>query len=720
MKHRDQLLEDHFLNLLRHSQFPACKAHSPLPSGFHNSQLTEIFESQLYSRHVDLLGRRWRRENKGFYTISSSGHEGNAVLAALTRTTDPALLHYRSGAFQVHRSRSGNPAFLEDMLLSLRASSREPVSGGRHKVIGSKKDWIIPQTSTVGSHLPRAVGLARSIPLSKKLRVSAPLPLDSIVICSFGDASFNHSTAQGALNLANWLSFQSIPLPILFLCEDNGLGISVPTPKGWIQTSASSYSSIRYFHCDGLCLSDLLHTGSQAVDWVRERQRPAFLHINTVRLLAHAGSDIESTYRTQRQIELDETRDPLLHSASILINHGLMSAAEILELYQSIGEEVRKIGEELADTAPLRTAKEVIKPIIPTVHASSSSFCFERLQGDGKKHPMGKLINLALHETLQTLEQSVLFGEDVGTKGGVYNISAGLQKRFSRRRIFDSILDEQSILGFALGLSLNGFLPIPEIQFLAYLHNAEDQLRGEAATLSFFSNSQFANPMVVRIPGLAYQKGFGGHFHNDNSLAVLRDIPGIVLVCPSNGEDAVKLFRSAVRLAYEQRRVVVFLEPIALYHTRDLHSVGDQLYCFEYPSQAAEAAPFEVKIHGDGEDIAILSYGNGVYFALQAQESLKGSGIQARVIDIQWLSPLPVARILDELGACQRICIVDECRKTGSLSEELYTRLHEESHIPLKMERLCSMDSFIPLGNASTLVLVSKDDIIHTCKNLMR
>ena len=109
-----------------------------------------------------------------------------------------------------------------------------------------------------------------------------------------------------------------------------------------------------------------------------------------------------------------------------------------------------------------------------------------------------------------------------------------------------------------------------------------------------------------------------------------------------------------------------------------------------------------------------------MYFALQAQESLKGSGIQARVIDIQWLSPLPVARILDELGACQRICIVDECRKTGSLSEELYTRLHEESHIPLKMERLCSMDSFIPLGNASTLVLVSKDDIIHTCKNLMR
>ena len=121
-----------------------------------------------------------------------------------------------------------------------------------------------------------------------------------------------------------------------------------------------------------------------------------------------------------------------------------------------------------------------------------------------------------------------MFGEDVALKGGVYGVTRGLQKKFGAARVFDSLLDEQSILGIALGAGVSGLLPIPEIQYLAYLHNAEDQLRGEAASLSFFSNGQYRNPMVVRIAGLAYQKGFGGHFHNDNAVGVLRDIPGLV------------------------------------------------------------------------------------------------------------------------------------------------------------------------------------------------
>ena len=120
----------------------------------------------------------------------------------------------------------------------------------------------------------------------------------------------------------------------------------------------------------------------------------------------------------------------------------------------------------------------------------------------------------------------------------MYGVTRGLRKRFGGRRVFDTLLDEQTILGTALGAALAGLLPIPEIQYLAYLHNAEDQLRGEAASLAFFSDGQYRNPMVVRIPGLAYQKGFGGHFHNDNSLAVLRDVPGLVLCVPSHPADA--------------------------------------------------------------------------------------------------------------------------------------------------------------------------------------
>jgi 2-oxoisovalerate dehydrogenase E1 component len=143
----------------------------------------------------------------------------------------------------------------------------------------------------------------------------------------------------------------------------------------------------------------------------------------------------------------------------------------------------------------------------------------------------------------------------------VYYVTAGLQQTFGSQRVFDTLLDETTILGLAQGLGLMGFLPVPEVQYLAYVHNALDQLRGEAASLSFFSSGQFRNPMVVRIAGLAYQKGFGGHFHNDNAIGALRDIPGLVLAVPARGDDAARMLRGAIALAKAEGRVVCFLEP---------------------------------------------------------------------------------------------------------------------------------------------------------------
>ena len=163
---------------------------------------------------------------------------------------------------------------------------------------------------------------------------------------------------------------------------------------------------------------------------------------------------------------------------------------------------------------------------------------------------LAQTINATLKDTLAARPEALVFGEDVAKKGGVYGVTRGLRKAFGATQVFDTLLDEQTILGTALGSALAGFVPIPEIQYLAYLHNAEDQLRGEAATLRFFSNGQYANGMVVRVAGLAYQKGFGGHFHNDNSLAVLRDIPGVVLaVAEPSGQTPPGLFRECLELA---------------------------------------------------------------------------------------------------------------------------------------------------------------------------
>ena len=199
---------------------------------------------------------------------------------------------------------------------------------------------------------------------------------------------------------------------------------------------------------------------------------------------------------------------------------------------------------------------------------------------------MAESINATLTDALAARPEILVFGEDVGHKGGVYGVTRGLQRRFGITRVFDTLLDEQTILGVALGCGVSGLLPVPEIQYLAYLHNAEDQLRGEAATLPFFSNGQYHNPMVLRIAGYGYQKGFGGHFHNDDAVAILRDIPGIVVASPSRPDDAAAMLRACLAAASVDGSTCVFLEPIALYHTRDLLSPGDGGWVAPYPHPA--------------------------------------------------------------------------------------------------------------------------------------
>jgi 2-oxoisovalerate dehydrogenase E1 component len=313
--------------------------------------------------------------------------------------------------------------------------------------------------------------------------------------------------------------------------------------------------------------------------------------------------------------------------------------------------------------------------------------------------------------------ETLLMGEDVGRKGGVYGVTQKLHARFGPARVIDTLLDEQSILGLAIGMAHNGFVPMPEIQFLAYLHNAEDQLRGEAATLPFFSNGQFSNPMVLRIAGLGYQKGFGGHFHNDNSLAVLRDIPGIIIACPSRGDDAAMMLRESVRLAREEQRVVVFVEPIALYPMRDLleEKDGGWLHCYPSPDRRINLG--EVGVEGAGP-LAILTYGNGRYLSTQAADDLRRDGIDVRVIDMRWLAPLPVEGILAALEGAEKVLIVDECRHTGSQSEALMAMLAEQSDLP--HGRIAAEDSFIATGPAYAATMPSRASIAEAARCLWR
>ena len=726
---RAQAIDEAFIRRVKAQDFAGPVSNIPLrEAGLSPAEFVTLFESQVMSRQLDLMARR--SKGKTYYSIGSSGHEAMAAVAGAARTTDMAFLHYRDGAFLIQRHRQQDGATpLYDMMLSFAASSEDPVSGGRHKVLGGKDIFVPPQTSTIASHLPKAVGTAHAIALARKLRFDeAVLPGDAVVLCSFGDASANHSTAQGAINTAAWTAYQNSPMPIVFICEDNNIGISVRTPQGWIEASYRNRPGLHYITCDGTSLTDTYQAAQEAVAHARRLRKPVFLHLKTVRLMGHAGADIEAAYTDVAQIEAVEARDPLLRSAQLLLQDGIMSADEITGLYEETAVRVRRVAEEAFTRPRLETAKDVMAPLLPPASGRKApalpgkkdreALFGKDLRQMDKAQPLARHLTWALADLMQQYQGITVFGEDVGRKGGVYSVTTGLQEKFGPARVMDTLLDEQTILGTAIGHAHNGFLPIPEIQFLAYLHNAEDQLRGEAATLPFFSNGQFTNPMVVRIAGLAYQKGFGGHFHNDNSFAVLRDIPGLIVACPSNGADAAKMLREAVRLAHEEQRVVVFLEPIALYMTADLHEEGDGAWASVYePPGTGEIRFGDIGQHGKGTDLCILTYGNGYYLSRKAEPALKKAKIKTRIIDLRWLHPLDEDAILQAVKPCRHVLVVDECRETGSLSEEIVTLL-QENGMARPLARVTAEDSFIPLGPAAYSVLPSVDGIVEAARTL--
>lgn len=711
--------EQRFLDALRRDDWPAPDRRLELDEvGLDGEGLIELFESQLTSRHLDLMARRLQARGEGFYTIGSAGHEGNAAVARALRPDDPAFLHYRDAAFLIERSRAvAHQTPIRDLLLSFVASSADPISGGRHKVLGSRALHIPPQTSTIASHLPKAVGAAHALGLWRRLGGGGAWPADGVVVCSFGDASFNHSTAQGALNAAGWAAFQGAPMPLLLVCEDNGLGVSMPTPPGWIAASMRARPGFHYVAGDGLDLLDTWRAAREAVHLARRRRQPVFLHLRCVRLFGHAGSDAEQAYRAASRIAADEARDPLLVSAGLLRRHGLLAADEIAERYRAIGERVAHEAEAAVGRPKLSSAREVMASIVPPPR--EGRWRPWRGEVDATPAPMARLINQALARLMACYPPVVMAGEDIGRKGGVYGVTQRLQARFGPHRVIDTLLDEQSILGLGIGLAQSGLVPILEIQFLAYLHNAEDQLRGEAATLSFFSNGQYANPMVVRIAGLGYQKGFGGHFHNDNAIAVLRDIPGLLVACPSDGVEAVGLLQEAVRLADEEQRVVVILEPIARYHARDLLEAGDELACGVDPGPDYRLAVGTFGQWGKGRDLAIVGYGNGIALSRRAAARLADEGIAVRIIDLRWLTAIDHAALHDRVADCARVLIVDECRRSGSPSEALVTGLVEGGMASDRLARLTAEDSFIALGPAATLTLPSVEGIVEAARALL-
>jgi 2-oxoisovalerate dehydrogenase E1 component len=745
----------------------------------------EMLESAIASRHLDFEARAMKARGEGYYTIGSTGHEANAALAAATRPTDPALLHYRSGAFFAQRAKERpgeTPTF--DILLSLAASSEDPISGGRHKVFGSATLAIPPQTSTIASHIPKALGLAVGLERARALGRAAPYPGDAIVLCTMGDASVNHATAQAGFHAARWFAYQGIPAPVLFVSEDNGIGISTDTPAGWVRAAFSEGPRgpdgaplLAFFEGDGRSLASSFAACRAAARHVRETRRPAFLRLATVRLMGHAGSDVETTYRTLAEMEAVEASDPLVAFVEEVCRAGFIRPSEVRAVYEETRERVAALAREASRRPKLESVAEITAPLAPLDEAAVMAEARRpadpaeraRLFGGEANLPersarpkhLGALVPQALLDLGARYPDLCIFGEDVAKKGGVYHATADLQKRLGALRVFDTLLDETTILALGMGLAQAGLLPSPEIQYLAYVHNALDQLRGEACSLQFFSNDRFRNPMVVRIAGLGYQKGFGGHFHNDNSTAALRDIPGLIVACPSRGDDHAMMARTLFAAARVAGRVSVLLEPIALYMQKDLFAKDDEGWCCRYPEEGraaeigrARCVRLRAGVAGagagggggargsggagggigefledvtdgegaEGDALTIVTYGNGVFLSAQAARTLEAEhGVRARILDLRWLRPLDEAAILRHARATRRVLVVDEGRRSGGVAEPVLAVIAEGAPAgAVAAARVAGADTYIPLAAAALLCMPSVAEVVEAARRLVR
>lgn len=726
---RCQQLQAFLLAKMEEGDLPAPSTLSLDDVKMTTEQAKILLTSQLTSRLLDNTLFKLKRDGKASYNIGSAGHESVAAVSAAFSVTDIAFLHYRSRAFLIQRALtlSGLNNF-NSIITAFLAKIRGVVNV--KPTDHAMTDLLLPpQTSTIASHLPKAVGMAASIKRAQLLAIEAVVSADSVVICSFGDASVNHACAQSAFNTADWIVHHHYPLPIVFVCEDNGFGISVRTPPDWIEHQFKQRKHLHYIAVDGCDMLAVYLASQNAANYARQHKKPVFLHIKCVRLLGHAGSDYEIDYRELAEMEDEMQLDPILYSISTILDQNVMTREEIISLIAGLEQQIADEIEGVVDEKELKSASALKAPIIPSTRAcqipatptsEARQACFmERWSLLDKPMNMAQQINMALIDIMLQYPNVIVFGEDVGVKGGVYQLTRGLQQRFSQARVFDTLLDETTILGQAIGYAHNGFLPIVEIQYLAYFHNAEDQLRSEAATLSFFSSGEFSNPMIIRIPSFAYQKGMGGHFHNDNSISVFRDLPGVIIACPSNGVDAAKMLRQCVELAYLQQRIVVFLEPIALYYQKDLYQEGDGLLLNSYPNPPQHILLGEMGVYGteDKANLIILTYGNGVIISQHAALILEQHDVVVKIIDLRWLAPLDYAKIIAAIGDTDAVLVVDECRRTGSLGEALIGRL--ATQITKHFALVAAEDSYLPTGPTCDLLLPSEEKIVEAAQELL-
>lgn len=688
-------------------------------AGLDRETVLEYYRTMLLSRRLDDKEIQLKRQNRIFFQISGAGHEAIQVAAGAHARPghDWFFFYYRDRAFALQVGITPR-----DMLLQAVGAAADPMSGGRQMPThwSSPELNVVTASSPTGTQFLPAVGAAETSHRAFLLEDPSLIELtkakaDEVVFVTTGEGTTSQGEFWESLNTAC-----NLALPVVYIVQDNEYAISVPvevnTPGGSISKLLTGFPSLKIIECDGTDIVASWEAMGEAAEYARSRKGPALVHAHVIRPYSHSLSDDERHYKTEDIRAREAMRDPLTRTASLLQEQYDVSQEEL----DRIDAEIRELVNELTDEALTHPQPDPSTALdflySPDVDPTAEQFDTEDdPRFEGPETTMVDLINRTLKDEMRRDSRIVVFGEDVADasreeildrvpgKGGVFKVTAGLQREFGSVRVFNSPLAEANIVGRAIGMALRGLKPVVEIQFFDYIWPAMMQIRDELAMIRYRSANGWSCPVVIRVAYGGYIKG-GSLYHSQTGEAIFAHTPGLRIVLPSTAMDAAGLLRTAIRTDDP----VIFLEHKHLY--RQVYNKG------AYPGPNFMVPFGKAKKVREGRDVTIVTCGALVQRSLNAAKILEETdGISAEVLDLRTISPFDMEAIGESIKKTNRVVIVHEDALSWGIGAEFAARIADELFpwLDAPVRRVASLDTWVAYApNLERAILPEADEVV--------
>lgn len=638
------------------------------------------------------------KQGKGWsYLATCSGHEPIQLALGLSFRPNKDYLfpYYRD---QLTCLAAG--LTLDEIMLNGLSRRDDVAAGGRHMSNHFSKPEIgIQNTSScVSNHALHAVGVARAVKYYKS---------DALTFCSFGEASASEGYVFEAFNGAS-----REQLPVIFVIQNNKYGISVPVHE---QTAneivADNFVGLKHLHiirCDGTDPIDSRLAMDEAMDYVRTGKGPALVHAQCVRIGPHSNSDKQESYRSDQEISEVATQDPLPRFRAYILEKGLLSEKELGEIE---AENKRLVNEAAArgEAAPTPDPNSIYDFAVAPVYEVEET----PTPASDEKEKMRESINRTLHEEFKRNPHTFLWGQDVASKdkGGVFNVTNGLQQAFGKGRVFNAPIAEDFIVGTANGMARfreDMWVVVEAAQFTDYVWPSMEQMV-ELSHEYWRTNGKFLPNIIVRLSCGGYIGG--GLYHSQSAEGVFANFPGFRIIMPAFADDAAGLLRTSMR----SRGVTIMFEPKFLYnHPMAQSPKTGPNYFVPYG---------KARIRRPGKDLTIVTYGNAVHWSLKAADRLAEEGYDVEVVDLRSLVPYDMETVRASVQKTNRVIVASEDHKTGGFGGEVLASVSEEcfKFLDAPPRRVCTKDT--PIGFSRILeaaILISEEDIYQAAQEVLK